>query len=137
MTTIFIQILQLKSFQTSKQFHFQIVCRIFTLYLIFLGLRAVHYPLKDFFGETFCHLFSFLEIYGTFVGQFHSFFMTVYRYVCLFHSDGMMKHNITPKVIKSSRSNKLQISFMQIQLLFARIHSKMYFRSILQQLKVM
>ena len=77
---------------------FQFVCRIYAVYLVFLGLKTIHYPMKDLVGGRFCHFFSFLEPYGAFVGQFHSFFMTVFRYVCLFHSEKMLRHNISPKV---------------------------------------
>ena len=77
---------------------FQFVCRIYAVYLVFLGMKTIHYPMKDLVGGRFCHFFSFLEPYGAFVGQFHSFFMTVFRYVCLFHSEKMLRHNISPKV---------------------------------------
>ena len=73
-------------------------------------MRAMYYPLKDLFGElgeAFCHLFAFLEIYGAFVGQFHSFFMTVYRYICLFHSDELLQNDITPKVIDMIQFSKM------------------------------
>ena len=58
----------------------------------------MHYPLKDVFGRGFCYFCSYLEPYGFYVGQFHSFFTTVFRYICLFHSEEMLKHDITPKV---------------------------------------
>ena len=74
------------------------MCRIYAVYLVFLGMKTIHYPMKDLVGGRFCHFFSFLEPYGAFVGQFHSFFMTVFRYVCLFHSEKMLRHNISPKV---------------------------------------
>ena len=76
----------------------QIACRLYTPYLIVLGIRTTYYPMKDLFGEGFCHFFNFIEGYGAFIGQFHSFFLTTFRYICLFHTDDMMKHEITPKV---------------------------------------
>ena len=72
----------------------------------------MYYPLKDLFGElgeAFCHFFAFLEIYGAFVGQFHSFFMTVYRYICLFHSDELLQNDITPKVIDEIQFPKMNV----------------------------
>ena len=72
----------------------------------------MYYPLKDLFGElgeAFCHFFAFLEIDGAFVGQFHSFFMTVYRYICLFHSDELLQNDITPKVIDMIQSTKINV----------------------------
>ena len=79
--------------------YLQIIADILSpFFLIFLYLRTKYYPLKDTFGEYFCHFFNYLLPIGAFAGQFHSFFLTSFRYICLFHDDFLIKYNISPKV---------------------------------------
>ena len=81
---------------------FQIIAdTISPFYIIFLFLRTSYYPLKDLFGdygEGMCHFYDYLLVIGAFAGQFHSFFLTAFRYICLFHDDFMLRYNIQPKV---------------------------------------
>ena len=84
------------------RFFFQIIAdTISPFYIIFLFLRTSFYPLKDLFGdygEGMCHFYDYLLVIGAFAGQFHSFFLTAFRYICLFHDDFMLRYNIQPKV---------------------------------------
>ena len=68
--------------------------------MVIYGIRSTFFPMKEVFGENFCYFFSFLEPWTVFVGQFHSYFTTAFRYICLFHHENMLTYHITPKVIK-------------------------------------
>ena len=80
-------------------FFFQIIADIISpFYIIFLFLRTSYYPLKDLLGEGMCYFYDYLLVIGAFAGQFHSFYLTAFRYICLFHDDFMLRYNIRPKV---------------------------------------
>ena len=66
--------------------------------MAFYMLRATFYPLNAIFGDIYCYLCNFLEPWAAFMGQFHSFFLTLFRYICLFHEEWLFVHRITPKV---------------------------------------
>ena len=71
-------------------------------YVVYCNLRIHYYPLKDLFGAygiEICHFMNFAEILAVLVAQFHSFFLTSFRYICLFHDDVMTKFNVGPKLL--------------------------------------
>ena len=69
------------------------------LFLAFMFLRTEYYPLSELFGDWFCYFFDYTIAICGFTGQFHSFFLASFRYICLFHDGFMFKYNISPKVI--------------------------------------
>lgn len=87
-------------------------------YLGFTVMRTIYYPLKDLFGETFCHIFAFTEMSAVMTAQFHSFFLTLFRYICLFHEDVLIKRNILPKV----KQLQQMLFFFFIVILFSCSH---------------
>ena len=56
------------------------------------------YPLKDYTGEFFCYAFHIFEYYAVFVSQYHSFFLNLFRYICLIHDEVLLKNEISVKV---------------------------------------
>ena len=73
----------------------------------FYMLRTCYYPIKYIFGEEYCYISNFLEIWAAVMGQFHSFFLTMFRYVCLFHDDWLMANRISPKVSSNVRAKTI------------------------------
>ena len=68
------------------------------LFLAFMFLRTEYYPLSGLFGDWFCYFFDYTIAICGFTGQFHSFFLASFRYICLFHDGFMFEYNISPKV---------------------------------------
>ena len=68
------------------------------LFLAFMFLRTEYYPLSELFGDWFCYFFDYTIAICGFTGQFHSFFLASFRYICLFHDGFMFEYNISPKV---------------------------------------
>ena len=68
-------------------------------YCIVLLIKAVYYPLKDLTGTSFCHFHNYYDIWNVFIIQSQSFFVSLYRCICLFHSGVLQKEKITPKVL--------------------------------------
>ena len=65
-----------------------------------LYLTSVYwvYPLKDYIGNTICYMLIYGRDIGIFIIQLHSFFMAIFRYVCIFHDDLLLKFNLSPNV---------------------------------------
>ena len=66
-----------------------------TLYLI---LTYWVYPVKEYLGEIGCNLIEYLRSIGMIAMQLQSFFQSLFRYVCLFHDDILIKLNLSPNV---------------------------------------
>ena len=56
------------------------------------------YPMKDYVGETGCHITFFLRNAGVFAFQLQSLGMAFFRYICLFHSGSVRKLHISLNV---------------------------------------
>ena len=56
------------------------------------------YPMKDYVGETGCHITFFLRNVGIFFFQLQSLSMAIFRYICLFHSGSVRKLHISLNV---------------------------------------
>ena len=66
--------------------------------LLYLTLRCWVYPMKDYIGETGCHIRAFLVKALGFIVQLQSFFTTIFRYICVFHNGSILNLNLSPYV---------------------------------------
>ena len=67
-------------------------------YLLYYILIFCVYPVKNYTGEPVCHLMNFCRNCGIMMVQSQSFFMSVFRYTCLFHDNFLLKTNLSPFV---------------------------------------
>ena len=65
-------------------------------YLIFFSMSNWIYPLADYIGETGCYLMNIFRAIHLYEVQLQSFFISLFRFVCLFHSGLLQK--ISPNV---------------------------------------
>ena len=65
-------------------------------YLIYFSMSNWIYPLKDYIGETGCYLMNIFRAIHLYEVQLQSFFISLFRFVCLFHSGLLQK--ISPNV---------------------------------------
>ena len=66
-------------------------------YAILMISKSLYYPIKDLFGEPTCYITTYVELFLLYLAQFQTFFITLYRYICLFHDDMLLHFNIHPK----------------------------------------
>ena len=66
--------------------------------LVYYTLVYWVYPMKDYVGETGCHITFFLRNAGVFAFQLQSLSMAFFRYICLFHSGSVRKLHISLNV---------------------------------------
>ena len=66
--------------------------------LVYYTLVYWVYPMKDYVGETGCHIIFFLRNAGVFSFQLQSLSMAIFRYICLFHSGSVRKLHISLNV---------------------------------------
>ena len=66
--------------------------------LVYYTLVYWVYPMKDYVGETGCHITFFLRNAGVFAFQLQSLSMALFRYICLFHSGSVRKLHISLNV---------------------------------------
>mgnify|MGYP007023185112 CR=1 FL=1 len=78
-----------------KQIIFNLTTPIFVATLIAM---TVYYPISDWIGSYFCYFYIYGFLWVTIYGQSLSFFITVFRYICLYHEDKLSFWQITPKV---------------------------------------
>ena len=86
------------------------------MFVATLIAMAVYYPIKDFTGSIFCHLYIFGLAWVNIFGQSLTFFITLFRYICLYHDGKLSAWRITPKVCMPILSNYL---ILTTQLLMA------------------
>ena len=67
-------------------------------YLITSSLKNFIFPLKDYTGEIFCYVFEYGTLYILVVGQYQSFFVSLFRYICVLKHNLLMKNDISIKV---------------------------------------
>ena len=65
---------------------------------LYLTLVYWVYPMKDYIGETGCHIMIFIRNVGGLAMQLQSFFMATFRYICLFHDKLLLKLELSPHV---------------------------------------
>ena len=73
-------------------------------YFLYLILVDWVYPMKDYIGETGCYMQVFFRKVGVFSIQLQSFFMALFRYICLIHDKLLRKISLSPNVSKSALS---------------------------------
>ena len=79
--------------------HFQVSIATFMgPFNLYFGLVYWVYPMKDYIGETGCHMVMFIRNVGSLAIHLYSFFMATFRYICLFHDNLLLKFNISPHV---------------------------------------
>ena len=66
--------------------------------LVYYTLVYWVYPMKDYIGETGCHIMIFHRNAVAFGFQLSSLSVAIFRYICLFHSSSMRKVNLSPHV---------------------------------------
>ena len=71
---------------------------IIPIYLIALMFKSCYYPIKDIIGEFNCHVMFLLEIFFVSLSQCHTFYVTLFRYICIFHDERIRKLNLNPRV---------------------------------------
>ena len=86
--------------------------------LLYLTLGCWVYPMKDYIGETGCHMRAFLVKALGFSVQLQSFFTSIFRYICVFHNISIRNLNLSPYV-----------SSLAVMILFSIIQKKLDFRN--------
>ena len=77
-------------------------------YLLYQTLDYWVYPMKDYIGETGCHMVVFYRNAGILILQIQSLCTAIFRYICLFRSCSIWKFNFSPYVsIKAKILNHL------------------------------
>ena len=66
--------------------------------LLYHTLDCWVYPLRDYIGETGCHMIFFLRTTVEFIVQLQSFFTSIFRYICVFHNGSILYLNLSPYV---------------------------------------
>ncbi len=86
-------------------------------------MKTFHYPLADIFGTNFCFAYTFAEMVAAFISQFHTFFLTLFRFICLFRENWLLTFNITPRVSRYLPRFSVQNStkFSNFSKTFARV----------------
>lgn len=65
------------------------------LEIIVKVLRTIYYPLTDLIGNELCYIITWMEVHASIYAQMHTFFITFFRYVCLFHEKLLLR--LTPR----------------------------------------
>jgi hypothetical protein len=67
-------------------------------YMIYFSMVNWIYPLKDYLGETGCYLINVFRGVHLWEVQQQSFFISMFRFVFLFHGHILQKFNLSPNV---------------------------------------
>ena len=72
---------------------------------IYVGSNSIYtildfwvYPLNDFVGDIGCYTLAYARNIGLGIIQVHSFYVVLFRYMCLFHLDLLQRFSISSKV---------------------------------------
>ena len=68
-------------------------------YLLNMIIRSLYYPVKDITGVYYCYYIAYTEVFSIFYTQFQTFFVTLYRYICLFHDGILIDLGIHPRTL--------------------------------------
>ena len=68
-------------------------------YLLLMISRSLYYPVKAMTGPYFCYYVAYSEVFTIFLAQFQTFFLTLYRYICLFYDDILVDNNLHPRTL--------------------------------------
>ena len=87
-------------------------------YMIYFSMVNWIYPLKDYLGETGCYLMNVFRGAHLWEVQQQSFFISVFRFVLLFHGHVLQKFNLSPNVsAEALYYNSLNLSFCLEQII--------------------
>ena len=75
-------------------------------YTLYLSFAYWIYPLKDYIGDTGCHVVIYGRDIGNYISHFHSFIMAVFRYNCLFNGIFLKKIYLSPNVSSCFKSGQ-------------------------------
>ena len=67
-------------------------------YLVYFSMSNWIYPLADYIGETGCYLMNIFRAVHLYEVQLQSFFISLFRFVCLFHAGFLQKIKLSPNV---------------------------------------
>ena len=56
------------------------------------------YPLNDFVGDIACYIFNYTRNIAFTIIQMHSFFVALFRYMCLFHVNLLLSFSLSSNV---------------------------------------
>ena len=68
-------------------------------YVIVVMLKSCYFPLKDITGEFSCYVIHVFEVVTAMTMQCHTFFVTLFRYICIFHDNKIIHMRMTAKVL--------------------------------------
>ena len=71
---------------------------VLTVAMIFFAFVICSKKAKTYVGEMGCYLGTYMFYFLIPYGQGHSFFVSVFRYICIIHPDKLIKRNISPEV---------------------------------------
>ena len=66
--------------------------------LLFMSLRNICYPMESVIGQNGCYIFISINFWRWQFYQFHSFFIALFRYIILYHSNFLATFKIDPNV---------------------------------------
>jgi hypothetical protein len=67
-------------------------------YSLYTSVALWVYPLNDFVGDLACYMFVYARNIGLEVIQIHSFFVALFRYMCLFHVNLLLRFGLRSNV---------------------------------------
>lgn len=70
-----------------------------SLDMISLTIKTLYYPMADLTGSWFCHAKQYITLGANIHFNCHTFFLTLFRYICIFHDEKILKWDLTPKLI--------------------------------------
>ena len=82
-------------------------------YMIYFSMVNWIYPLKDYLGETGCYLMNVFRGAHLWEVQQQSFWISLFRFVFLFHGHVLQKFNLSPNVIKVFKTKHTIVYFRQ------------------------
>ena len=72
---------------------------------MFMGFHSLYtllalwvYPLNEFVGDLGCYMLVYARNIGLEVIQIHSFFVAIFRYMCLFHENLLRRVGLSSNV---------------------------------------
>ena len=71
------------------------------LIIVALIANSIYYPISDFTGSQFCYVYSYSYLWICTYGQAMTFFITIFRYICLYHERKLICYGMNANVSKS------------------------------------
>ena len=111
--------------------HHQLLFQVFLStfmgsYSLYTSVALWVYPLNDFVGDIPCYMFIYARNIGFEIIQVHSFFVALFRYMCLFHVNLLLTFSLSSNVsIYLTRSSITHSSFWILNTLHYQLQWKM------------